>query len=140
MSLLQQIKDDQLQARFNKDKLRSNLLTTLWAEAAIVGKNQQRDSTDEEVVAVIQKFIKNLNEFAKVDPTDQSKQEINILQNYLPDQLTDEELSQYVDILVAGLPEKSMKSMGSVMSEMNKKFPGQFDRAKASQMVKAALS
>ncbi len=145
MSLLKQIKDDQLQARVNKDKVRTSLLTTLYSEAVNIGKNNgNRETTDMEVVAVIRKFIKGVQEniaYAKTpDSIDQFEQEVNILNNYLPDQLSDTELSQYLDIVVGGLTERSMKQMGSVMGELSRKYPGQYDGALASKLVKEKLS
>lgn len=144
MSLLKQIKDDQLQARFNKDKLRAGLLTTLYSEAATIGKNAGRDTTDEEVVAVIRKFIKNINEMLKVigdsDLGNASKQERSILENYLPEQISEEQLAETIDILVMGLENKTMKQMGTVMGELNRQYPGQFERAVASKIIQSRLS
>ena len=59
--LLNKIKADQLAARKAKDGLATALLTTLIGDAEMVGKNAGRLVTDEEVVAVIKKFIKNID-------------------------------------------------------------------------------
>lgn len=62
MTLIQQIKDKQIAARKSGDSLAS-LYTTLLGEASIIGKNAgNRETTDVEVVAVVKKFIKNIDE------------------------------------------------------------------------------
>jgi hypothetical protein len=61
MSLIQTIKADQVQARKARSASAS-ILTTLIGEAEMIGKNAgDRESTDEEVIAIIKKFIKNLD-------------------------------------------------------------------------------
>lgn len=144
MSLLNQIKDDALQARVNRDTLRSNLLNTLYAEATKANK----EASDEEVTAVIRKFVKNINEtitaLIDVDATgariEAATQERSILENYLPEQISDARLRSLIENAVASLPEKNMKQMGAVMSILNKNYAGMFDRAVAANIIKELLS
>lgn len=61
--LIVKIKHDQLVARKNRDQIESTLLTTLIGEADMVGKNNgNRDPFDEEVISVVKKFLKGVNE------------------------------------------------------------------------------
>ena len=102
MTLLTDIKDKQLTARKAKDEVASSLLTTLYSEAAMVGKNAvpPHDSTDAEVIATIKKFLKNTIEFLNVagdrregDVVDNLWEERTLLEEFLPKQLSDAELS-----------------------------------------------
>ena len=61
--LIEKIKEDSLRARKDRNTWKANLLTTLYAEASMIGKNKgNRVSTDEETTAVITKFLKNAQE------------------------------------------------------------------------------
>ena len=61
--LIEKIKHDQLVARKNRSTVESTLLTTLIGEADMVGKNNgNRDPFDEEVISVVKKFLKGVNE------------------------------------------------------------------------------
>ena len=67
MSLLAQLKKDSLLARKAADSVRATLLSTLIAEAEMVGKNAgNRESSDDEVQQTIRKFLKNNQEAAAV--------------------------------------------------------------------------
>lgn len=145
MSLLKQLKDDQLQARFNKDKVRASLLTSVYSDAATVGKNKQRDTTDEEAVAVMRKYIKGLKEIVELtkddsEASERARVEINILENYLPEQLDEKSLTDIIVALVEQCENRTMKQMGVVMTQLNAQYPGQFDRAVASRIIQSRLS
>lgn len=141
MSLLEQIRVDQIQARKNRDAERASLLTTLLSEAANVGLNDgKRETTDLEVIAVIKKFIKNIDETLAVRDVEELRTERNILESYLPSQLTEEELTQIVELYIEALVQpRSMKLMGTVMKHLRESYEGQYDGKLASNIVKRAL-
>lgn len=151
MSLLENIKNDQVEARKNlyKDngetkeskQIKSSLLTTLYSEAAVIGKNNgNRETTDSEVQQVIKKFIKNIDEFLVHRPkaTELLLQK-QVLQSYLPKQLTEEELQQAVDEIVGNIEQTGPKAIGAVMKQLKMKYDGQFDGKTASTIVKNTL-
>lgn len=144
MSLLQQIKADQLQARKDRDQIKTSALTTLMADAAAVGMNDgKRESTDLEVIAVVKKFIKTINEVIAVTDEETAKiyiHEREIYENYLPQQLTPNELNEIINGIFETIPEISLKSMGPVMKELNQQYAGRFDGKYASQLVRDKLS
>jgi uncharacterized protein YqeY len=115
------------------------------AEAAMVGKNDgNRATTDQETINIIKKFIKNANENIKIlDEMGKDKsaviKEKEILESFLPKQLSPEELETIIDGIAAALPERSVKMMGAVMAELKKKYDGQFDGRLASETVKKCL-
>lgn len=146
MSLLQRIKDDSLTARKDKLSGAAILLTTLYSEAAMVGKNNgNRETSDTEVIAIVKKFKANNEETLKVlADTDeryhQALAENEILDRYLPKQMSEDELQSIVTKLIAehAIP-KTPKSMGSVMKLLKDGFEGRYDGALASKIVSAVL-
>lgn len=144
--MIQELKKIMMKAKLEKDLLKSNLLSTLVAEAVMVGKNDgNRETTEAETLNIIKKFLKNVNENIKMldelgkDKSDVLKEK-EILESLLPKQLSPESLEKVVDEIVAKLPEKSPKMMGAVMAELKKTHDGQFDGKMASEIVKKCLS
>lgn len=153
MSLLNKIKAASLQARKDRHALSSKLLSTLLGDAVMIGKNDgNRESTDGEVIAVIKKFIANANgtiEYINNIPVRKNevdrqqiedlRAEITILTGFLPKQMTTEELTMTVDILIAGLGAKTRKDMGKVMKALKDAYEGTYDGSAASELIKSKL-
>ncbi|MGD9872000.1 MAG: GatB/YqeY domain-containing protein [Thauera sp.] len=145
MSLLAQLKKDSLLARKATDGVRATLLSTLIAEAEMVGKNAgNRESTDDEVQQTIRKFLKNNQEaVAVIKDTDRLailEQESAILTAYLPPMASEAEVKAFIADTVAGLPERGPKQMGAVMGALKARFGTSFDAKQANAWVKQALS
>jgi len=146
MTLLTDIKKDQLQARKDKNVVKTATLTTLISEAAMVGKNDgARETTDNEVVAVIQKFIKNNDELIKVSDSESpaniaAKNENLVLSEYLPKQLTEEEILNIAQQCIETLDEISPRAMGTIMKTLKEKHAGQYDGNLASKLIKELLN
>jgi uncharacterized protein YqeY len=147
MTLIEQIKVENLNARRQKLTAVSGLLTTLIGEAEMIGKNAgNRAPTDDEVQTLIRKFVKNNNETiaALGDANARSLTfmgENVTLEKYLPKQMTTEELTEAIrscitSIRVAGAPVNT----GSIMKMMKQHFDGTFDGKAASLVIKAALA
>lgn len=144
MSLLEQIKKDQFEARKNKESLKAVLLTTLFAEASMIGKNAgNRDTTDDETAKVIQKFLKGVNEtiefVTKGNNTEAlatAQAEKAILEAYLPKMATADEIEKAVGDLVA----EGINTMGAIMKALKEKFGSTLDGKLASKVVGAALA
>lgn len=142
MSILDKVRTDQVQARKDRDEIRIPLLTTLLSEASNVGLNDgKRESTDAEVIAVIKKFIKNIDETLAVRPNEVLETERAILEQYLPTQLTGEKLEDTIRDVLDGMTyvEPRMKMMGPVMKALRDKFDGQYDGKEASTLVRFVL-
>ncbi len=145
MSLLQQLKKDALEARKNAESVRATLLSTLIAEAGMIGKNAgNRDSTDEEVQSTIRKFLKNNVEALSVIKDEARRavlrEEAAILTAYLPPMADETEVRAFIAQTVAALPDRSQKSMGVVMAALKNKFGSGFDARQANAWVREALS
>lgn len=122
--LMQQLKADLLVARKKREDV--SLLTTLIGEASMVGKNAgNRETTDDEVVQVIKKFLKNISESQKVatgDMLQKLNQEVITLKAYLPPEISSEELETLVKELI-----KENPSMGALMKALKAKLGSAFD-------------
>lgn len=141
MTLLEQIKSDQLQARILADKPKASILTTLIGESEMVGKNDgNRDTTDQEVIATIKKFIKNIDEtIAVAGPTETLVAEKDALQLYLPRQLTEPELRVTIGNIIVTQGLSGSKAMGQLMGELKKNHAGSYDGGLASKLAKELL-
>jgi uncharacterized protein YqeY len=138
MSLLDQIKNDQLTARKIKAQAKVDLLTPLFSEATMIGKNDSnRLTTDTEVIGVIKKFINGITECLAVakDPLviTAYKIELDILNAYLPKQLTEQEIREKVHTLQITNPDFKI---GDVMGFFKKNFGGLYDSRVLSNVVK----
>jgi len=141
MSLLETIKKDQFEARKNKEALKATLLTTLFSEAAMKGKNANRETTDEETVQVIQKFLKGVNETIgylekgggdNVEALATVQAEKTILEAYLPKMASADEIRAEV----ASLKASGAANIGAIMKGLKDKFGSALDGKLASQLAK----
>lgn len=135
--LLTTIKKEQLMARKAKDSVRATLLTTLIGEASPSGKES---TTDEKVKAVIGRFYKNLRDnredyLKRNQDVSQVDAEMRILEEFMPKQLSENEIQTMVDSLVKEHGLTDMKGMQVVMKHFNQQYEGQFD----GKTVKACL-
>ena len=74
------------------------------------------------------------------DLVEQNKKEIEILNRYMPVQLTDEEVNQIIDEAFANVNPTSNKDMGLIMKEVTPKLKGKTDMAKVSAIIKDRLA
>jgi len=143
--LIEQIKQDQLQARKDRNAQLAQLLTTFYSEAAMIGKNDgDRATTDAEVQAVAKKFIKNANEVMANLPDSDDRYvmavfEIVNLTEYLPAQMSEEELNAAIGEIIQSNNLSTMKDMGNVMKALKVEFAGQYDGSTASKLIKEQL-
>ena len=144
--LINQIKSDSLEARKARQTDVATLLTTLYSEASMVGKNLgNRESTDQEVLQVIEKFIKGANEVKNIllkNNKDVSNvdNEIKVLSKYLPQKMSYNELTNVVRDIIEALKDiNSEVQMGKVMSVLKNSYGGAYDGKMASEIVKKEL-
>lgn len=143
--LLESIRTASLEARRAKDTDRASLLVTLYAEAARVGKDAgNRESTDDEVLKVVRKFLKGVDESLAVLTVEAARAralaEKAILETFLPRAVTGDELEGVIQSIVATLPERTARQMGVVMKALKEQLAGAYDGNEASVLVKKALA
>ncbi len=84
--------------------------------------------------------IKLYEEGGRVDLAEREAEEIRVIESFMPRQLTDDEVSEAVDAAIAEVEASGLKDMGRVMAALKKRYAGRMDFAKASALVKKALS
>lgn len=142
MTLIEQVKADQIAARKAHNTVAAALLTTLLGEANAIGKNAgNREPNDAEVVALVKKFIKGIDETigylgdVASDAKHTALLEKGIISEYLPKQLTQEETEAALKAAIAEVG----ANMGKVMGYMKANYEGQYDGKLASMIVKTLL-
>ncbi|HMH19530.1 MAG TPA: GatB/YqeY domain-containing protein [Burkholderiales bacterium] len=109
--------------------------------------DERKELADAEVVAVVEKMIKqrrdSIAQFqtaGRKDLVDNETYELNLLSGYLPNQLTDAELAGEVSAAMVQTGAKGMSDMGKVMGVLKGKLAGRADMGKVSALVKAKLA
>ena len=99
--------------------------------------------SDDDIVKVIQKLVKQHQESIDIytqagrnELAEKEKLEMDVLQKYLPQMLTIDQLMFEIDTLFYELDVKSMKDMGRLMKALAEKFPNQYDGKSASTYIK----
>lgn len=102
---------------------------------------------DAEVLTILQKMVKQRQESVELykkggrdDLVRQEQEEIAIIQNYMPQQMSEAEITAAIDAAVTETGAASMKDMGKVIGVLRGKYAGQMDMAKASALVKGKLA
>jgi len=123
--LLNDIRKDMLLAKKEKDALKANLLSSLYSEIFTASKSG-KEMTEADSVRIVKKFIKNIDETLALDIPESSRQKYQaekaILENYLPKQLTEEEIDKTVSELLS-----QGKQMKDIMAHFKENFPGRYD-------------
>ena len=102
---------------------------------------------DDDVLGLLQKMIKQRHESVELydkggrpELAQQEREEIAIISAYLPKQMSDDDVKAAISAIIAETGAAGMKDMGKVIGVLKTKFAGQMDFAKASGLVKAALT
>lgn len=102
---------------------------------------------DAELLQLLQKMIKQRRESAKmytdagrIELADQEQAEIVIIEEYLPKQMSEDEVASAISMVVQELGAAGLKDMGRTMAALKERYAGQMDFGKASGVVKARLS
>ena len=123
-----------------------NAIRGVIARAKDLTVNAGKEMTDDAVLAVIAKGVKQREESiaqfvaaGRAELADGEKAELELLKKYLPAQLSEEEVAAAVKAVVAELGATSKKDMGRVMKEVMARVKGQADGKLVSKLVGAAL-
>ncbi len=102
--------------------------------------------SDEEILQLLQKMIKQRQESirmyeegGRLELAQQEREEIEIIERFLPKQLSDDEVTAAVDRAIAELGAGSMKDMGPLMAALRERYAGVMDFGKASVTAKSRL-
>ena len=147
MSLRIQIKDDIKAAMKAKDVQKREALRLLDSAMKQIEVDERKELTDEDVMAIIAKQIKQRNDAAaqykeagRDDLLQKELSEIAVFEAYLPAQLSDDELAEALKAIIAEVGAESMKDMGKVMGAAKSKIGSQADGKRINECVKSLLS
>lgn len=149
MTLLEKVNEDIKTAMRAKDKVALTAIRGLKKEfiEAQSAKGAEGDLDNDVATKIVQKLVKQRKESAELyvsqgreDLAESENQEAAILMNYLPKQLTPEELEAAVQAIIVELGADGMKDMGKVMGAASKQLAGKAEGRDISAKVKALLA
>ncbi|CAI9388539.1 GatB/YqeY domain-containing protein [Niallia sp. Sow4_A1] len=147
MSLLERLNNDMKQAMKNKEK--DKLVVIRMIKAAIQNESIKlgRDLSEEDELSVLSREVKqrkdSLHEFEKAgreDLVDKIRAELKHVEIYMPEQLSEEELSEIVKQAIDETGASSKKEMGKVMAALMPKVKGKADGSLVNKLVQQHLS
>ena len=131
----------------NGDKLRTSVLRMTLAEIQKEEISEKSDLEDNKVISILEKMIKQRKESiaqylkaSRNELAEKEKEEITIIQEFLPDQMTEEEITEIIQKTIESTGAESMKDMGKVMAALKEQTAGKADAALISQEVKKILA
>jgi uncharacterized protein YqeY len=147
MGLKEQIQDDVKTAMRNKDKDRLATLRLITAAIKQKEVDERIELDDAATLAVLEKMLKqrkdSIEQFDKAGRDDLSakeKAEVTIIQDYMPEQMSEDEIAAIVEAAIASSGAESMKDMGKVMGQVKPQVAGKADMGLVSKLVKSKLS
>lgn len=146
MDLLEKFNKDMVTAMKEQDKERLTVLRMVKGAMQLEHINNKKEMNEELLIDCVGKQIKmrndSIQEFEKAgrnDLADKTKAEVVILNDYLPAQLSEEEVNAIIDEAFAQINPTSAKEMGLIMREVTPKLKGKTDMKKVSEIIKAKL-
>ena len=149
MNLFDTISDEIKKAMLAKDKVRLEALRGVKKEflEAKTAKGASDEPSDEVATTILQKMVKQRKDSAEIYTTqgraDLAEDEIaqlRVIQEFLPAQLSAEELESVIKSIISETGAESMKDMGKVMGAATKQLAGKAEGRAISEMVKKLLS
>ena len=146
MTLSEKINNDLKEAMKCKDSFRLSVIRMVKGAMQLAKPNPREELTDDDVVAVISKQTKMRNDSIKEfesagrdDLAEQNRREIEILNTYMPKQLTTEELTEIIDKVFNEVKPTSQKDMGLIMKNISPHVKGKADMSLVNKLVKERL-
>lgn len=150
--LREQLGDALKESMRGQDKRRTSTLRLILAaikDRDIAGReNGSRDLVgDDDITQLLQKMVRQRRESiesfekgGRMELADQEREEIAVIEGFLPRQMGEAEIAAAVDGIVAELGAAGLKDMGRVMAALRERYPGTMDFGKASGFAKQRLS
>ena len=143
----EEIQRDYIAAFKAKETMKKDVLGLLKGAIQNAEINKKEELTDEEILSIIEKQIKmrkdGVVEFEKAgrqNLADQYNEEIKILEKYMPEQLTEEEINKIIDETIESVKPEGMKDFGKIMKEITPKLKGRANISEVSNTIKSKLN
>ena len=147
MSIKQTISEDMKTFMRAKDTARLGAVRLLHASIKQKEIDDRVELTDDQVLSVIQKMLKqrkdSIEAYQKADRQDlidQEQLEIDVLSKYMPEPLTHDEVSKIIDKVISEVNATDMKDMGKVVGVLKSKISGRADMGQVSKIVREKLT
>lgn len=147
MNLTEQINDDIKSAMKEKNKAKLEALRAIKSALLLASTEKGAKSTEAAELKMLQKLVKQRRDAADIytnegrdDLAAEELEQVTIIENYLPEQMTEQQIRSEVDAIIKASGANSMKDMGKVMGQANQKMAGRADGNLIAQLVKRALA
>lgn len=144
----QELQDEIKAVMKARDKNRLSILRQVHGEIKNIEVNERREITDADVDAMLKRTIKQTKETLDgsikagndQERTDRLTEQVEILESYLPKQVSGEELIALIEEVLAETGAATKKEMGKVMGTLTQKTGGNFDKAQAAKELQSRLA
>ncbi|MCW8330337.1 GatB/YqeY domain-containing protein [Photobacterium sp. SDRW27] len=147
MTLIDRLKDEQKAAMKAKNKPRLGAIRLVMAAIKQREVDEKITLSEDDVLAVLTKMVKQRRDSVaqyeaanRQDLADVELAEISVLEEFMPQPLSDDEVAALLDEAIAATGAASMQDMGKLMGVLKPQVQGRADMGKVSQLVKAKLS
>lgn len=147
MSLEKKLVEDMKAAMKGQDKIRLETIRGLRSQLKNAQIDKRRELNEEEMIQVLMNAAKKRKEaieqykaVGREDRAEIENQELKIIETYLPEQMSEEEIAQLVDETLIEVSATSMKDMGRVMGAIMPRVKGKADGKLVQQVVKEKLT
>ena len=147
MTLIADIETELKQARLARDDKRRDALALLLSSLRSAQKELQRELSEDEALQVLQRERKKRLEAAEAfraagreAQAEKEEDELDVLEDYMPEPLSDDELEEIVDNVIAEVGATNMRDLGRVMADVMPQIAGRADGSAVSQLVREKLA
>jgi len=147
MSLIERIEDDLTEAMRERDAERRDALRLILASLRGAEKELMRPLSDDEELQVLQRERKKRLEAAEAfraagreEQAEKEEDELDVLEEYMPEPLSEDEIEDIVDDVIAEVGATSMRDIGRVMADVMPQVAGRADGSTVSQLVREKLA
>jgi uncharacterized protein YqeY len=147
MSLIATIESELKEATLARDSERRDTLRLILAALRGAQKELQRPLKDDEELQVLQRERKRRNEAAEAfrdggrdEQAEKEERELAVLEEFMPEPLSEEEIEEIVDDAIAEVGATSMRDLGRVMADVMPQVAGRADGSVVSQLVREKLA
>ena len=145
--MVEKLNKDMIEAMKNKDKERLTIIRGVKADLKKKEIDEKIEINDNTLISVVSKQIKQLKEGVKdfekgnrSDLIEKAEFEISVLEEYLPEALSVDEVKEIINKAIVEVNASTMKDMGKVMNKVKDKINGRFDISEVSKMIRERLS
>ena len=147
MSLIVRIQEELSKAMRERDAERRDTLRLILSTLQSAQKELQRELQEQEELQVLQRERKRRSEAAEAfrtggaeDRAEQEDRELAVIEEFMPEQLSEEELESIIDDVLAECGATSMRDLGRVMADVMPQVAGRADGGQVSQLVREKLA